>query len=584
MRPSLPLIFAATFVTLNSIFCIGQISSVTNQTLTPVSGVGHEYIGTLNETVNPSNGSLSLRLNFDVPQSRGLTLPFGISYDSAGIITSQLEATNYSVSTPEWYGVFQWHDSDSLASIRSDGWGYSFPYILAGYGSSYTINAVPPSQSYTCSYIPNLVYVDPAGTRHTMGILPMSNYGNAPGRCGEGILSAGVDSLFTVSQPATGNLLKPGNGPEIHIYEPNGTHVQSLGGTLGNDGGTAQAIPINTIEDANGNYATYSMASPALFPLTYTDSSGRQAVQAASFGSSSGDAVTVSGLQQPYTLSWQNISYSSPLAFNTSLTTINPSSCGGNSTPPSGTRRVLKTLTLPNGKAYQFTYDSLFGFVQKIVYPNGGYVRYTWGVNSNSDSGVLYTAQLYCIFEFDSPAITDRYVSNDGTTEVLHQHFTYSTSPSGQWTSKTTNVVDTDYTNSNNNRTTVHTYTASQGYQQPVPSDPNHSFGAAAPSLPVESETQIITSGGTLVSSTAKTWNNFQELTSVATTLGSLTKLSKWNYNAVEQETERDDYDFGSGGAGPLLRKRIISYTSLNPPTLAACGKYAFSYHDMQWL
>ena len=40
----------------------GQVTNVTNATSTPIPGAGHDYIKMLSETVNPSNGSVSIRI------------------------------------------------------------------------------------------------------------------------------------------------------------------------------------------------------------------------------------------------------------------------------------------------------------------------------------------------------------------------------------------------------------------------------------------------------------------------------------------------------------------------------------------
>ncbi len=57
----------------------GQITNVTDDTSTPVPGVGHDYIGMVSETVNPANGSVSLRIGVPVPPGRGLKLPFSFN-------------------------------------------------------------------------------------------------------------------------------------------------------------------------------------------------------------------------------------------------------------------------------------------------------------------------------------------------------------------------------------------------------------------------------------------------------------------------------------------------------------------------
>ena len=50
-----------------------QITNVTDVTSTPARGAGHDYIGTLSETVNPANGSVSLRVQVPVLAGRALT-------------------------------------------------------------------------------------------------------------------------------------------------------------------------------------------------------------------------------------------------------------------------------------------------------------------------------------------------------------------------------------------------------------------------------------------------------------------------------------------------------------------------------
>jgi len=58
------------------------IGGVGNDISTPVPGAGHDYTHLLAETVNPANGTVSLRISLPVPKARGFTLPFSIAYDS----------------------------------------------------------------------------------------------------------------------------------------------------------------------------------------------------------------------------------------------------------------------------------------------------------------------------------------------------------------------------------------------------------------------------------------------------------------------------------------------------------------------
>src|SRR5205807_1984436 len=53
---------AACFLCLTASVGRGQITNVTNDQSTPIQGAGHDYIKMLSETVNPANGSVSVRL------------------------------------------------------------------------------------------------------------------------------------------------------------------------------------------------------------------------------------------------------------------------------------------------------------------------------------------------------------------------------------------------------------------------------------------------------------------------------------------------------------------------------------------
>jgi hypothetical protein len=64
-----------------------QVQNVTDTTSTPVPGVGHNYLGMLNETVEPANGAVSLRIGVPVPQGRRLTLPFSFAYETCNATT-----------------------------------------------------------------------------------------------------------------------------------------------------------------------------------------------------------------------------------------------------------------------------------------------------------------------------------------------------------------------------------------------------------------------------------------------------------------------------------------------------------------
>ncbi len=65
------LTFVSILLTLTSVLW-AQMPVSTSTTSTPVPGAGHDYLGDLNETVNPVNGSLSIRINTPMPPGRGV--------------------------------------------------------------------------------------------------------------------------------------------------------------------------------------------------------------------------------------------------------------------------------------------------------------------------------------------------------------------------------------------------------------------------------------------------------------------------------------------------------------------------------
>jgi hypothetical protein len=84
LRFALPMLFACLLL-LAGPAAHGQITNVDDTTSTPIEGAGHDYIKAMNETVNPANGSLSVRIQLPIPKGRGITPSFSIGYDSNGV-------------------------------------------------------------------------------------------------------------------------------------------------------------------------------------------------------------------------------------------------------------------------------------------------------------------------------------------------------------------------------------------------------------------------------------------------------------------------------------------------------------------
>ncbi|HEV2223872.1 MAG TPA: RHS repeat-associated core domain-containing protein [Candidatus Acidoferrales bacterium] len=515
-----------------------QLPQASDTTSPPTPGVGHDYIHAPVETVNPANGSVSIRIPVRVSSGRELTIPLSIAYDSSGAFYYG----SYNGASPAYL-------TTTNVPFSKGGWSYTFP-LMTFSEETWTDYNQQTGKPYTCKETVNYVFQDPTGNRHDMdmasvGYAAGGQYCNASDlQGGEGpILASTVDNWNTP--------------PPVTAIDGNGT-VYSFSGNL------PGSFP-TSITDRNGNTISISGTSSS---ATVTDTAGRTAINVPTFGSNP-DNITVAGLASPaYKVSWTTASAS----FN--ISTFNLPGSASCPTSLSGSANVVSQIVLPNGRAYTFTYDPTYGMLNKITYPSGGYVRYVWGLNSQSEAGEWLqgsTGDWDCRYDF--PAITDRYVSFDGTTEVLHQHFSYSTSwqsGSDQYTSKTTTVTTYDLVRSTNFNT-IYTYSpvATPCAPDENPNGSGCAGGTFTQQMPVEQTVQYYGTSGTLLKTVGKTWcNGPRELCSATTTLNDTNQVSEitYSYNTSEQQTERDEYDYGSGGHGPLTRKTVTNYATFTGP------------------
>lgn len=530
--------------------CWAQITNIADTTSTPVPGAGHNYLGILNETVNPASGSVSVRIATPVPPGRKLTIPFSFAYDSNGTV----------VLEPGPSGLF-WGGNQT-------GWNYVVPTL------TYSTVVVPntPGGIGKCRVTYNYVYQDASGGRHP---LYLSIYGPTTGTvdCSTALMPDGTP---VVSPQATsgGDSVVQGYTPAIpsgHTFTMQRVWVTDADGTVVvfTPPQTSSTIVPDSIEDRNGNVVTVNHTSPPTGFNSYTDTLGRTSISG-----TNPQTISVSGVSS-YTANYGSVSYS-----NTGLTVNQYSGSCGVAGFGGASLNQMTSLTLPNGKAYQFSYEPNWGGLSKIVYPTGGYVRYVWGVNSLSeageDSGTESNGTTFdCAYQYDRPVVTDRYVSFDGSTEVLHQHFAYSTTwatGNSRYSQKTTTVTTYDLVRGGNFQT-VYTYSGATVQTQPSTGEnPTNQ-------IPVESQVQYYDWNGTLLKTVNKTWafENENELTCESVTQGSVTSRTDYAYSpTMALVTDKKEWDWGtappcgSSTTGTPLRETITSYNSFTTPILRA--------------
>jgi hypothetical protein len=436
-------------------------------TSTPVPNAGHDYINGLGETVNPANGSLSIRIGVPMPPGRGLTVPFSFAYDSNGSVYLGTPLCP-GCATPT-SGV-QWLTTNALLS--SGGWSYSVP-MLSVQNDSYSVQYTDQNeqeQTFLCQGRDNFVMQDENGNRRNLGL----SYYDANSHCSDpdaagtsdNILTSLIGSLlstttgtgFGLDSNAPGVVnpvwVTDGDGKSYYFGQALAPGYQTFcGSTLC----TATTYPAKSVSDRNGNTLAinFSTSSAGTPNIAYTDSIGRPVLSIPTFGASP-DNVAVYGFSSGFKVNWTTVTPNFSITMTLAPLSSNESCPAPNAQP---TVPAVSSITLPNGQQYTFSYSTesgpTYGMITKITYPSGGYVRYVWGLNSQSEygqwgivtdngpSGPQVTG--FCGYYYDTPAVQQRYVSFDGVNEVLEQAFQYSTTwgtgPSNsiaptQWTKK----------------------------------------------------------------------------------------------------------------------------------------------------
>jgi RHS repeat-associated protein len=489
-------------------------------TVVPDPSAGHNYLGNLTETVDPASGSVSIRISVPVPKGRGLTLPFSFAYDSNGVFV------------PDAPGDTWAHFKVGLAS--TGGWSYTIPAV-ASTNLSYTTTY--RGHQASCGYTTNWRFVDAQGGRHGLGLF--AEYGD-PLYCAiQGTFShAGI--TYQASIPSATNRV-------LRLVDADGTTYSSFSSAYG----------LANVEDRNGNIIQVQDLGGGAF--TETDTAGRTILSSSGFGAS-GNTLTVSGLGSPYQLVWE----SPPYNFSTDWSLEQQGNYTGCAplTALSGSLQAIQSITMPNGQQYTFLYDAQYGLLKQVTYPDGGWVKYTWGVNAQSATAWFPNSTLQpndCMWRFGKPVLTGRTLSFDGVNTALSQTFQYSTvwpsSPSVFWTSKKTIVTTTDAIRGTTLTTTYAYLPAASG--EPIPVYVGAS-SVADTNVPVEQTISYADTNGQVVEVVTKSWYNAQQLASNQISLnGNTPSKVTYAYGAGGQLTEKDEYDFGQSTPS---RKTLITY------------------------
>lgn len=461
-NPSKPLISLLVLISV----CLLGISAncqilTTSLPTTPVQpNIPHDYIYGINEAVNPANGSVSIRIPVPVPAERSLNFPiYAFTYDSAtqwviSMKTNFISTVACNTGNP---GVTPYTSScvtdvlgpylDSPLPPGTDlGLINQGPNTFAASQNSYSWWPTD-AQPVTCTMTANLIYEDYYGIQHPMEIIATLDSSNTPGCPTFGV----TDMPF-------------GGDEEYKAIFPGSIDGVKFSGLIDLHGNASTANAQNTvIEDPNGNARSSTGRSGSYTGFNPDRLLSTPAVQSTT--------MTFPGINGLYTYNYQTVQTTYALQgrdLTQAILGVPDTVCGGLSPPPNDPHGAVQSIILPDGRSYQFTYDSVYGLIKQITYPTGAWVQYTWAPNVDSEATTWsagegsnsITAPLQfipgsnrngvCFFRHDIPALQSRIVSYDGVNKAEEEDFVYSTQwPSDTataWDSKTTTVTTIDYT------------------------------------------------------------------------------------------------------------------------------------------
>jgi RHS repeat-associated protein len=462
-------------------------------------------------------------------------LPFAFAYDSSGVDH---------VIPAAGGGGGVW--TSNQAVLSQGGWSYTAPLLSSIYNTQTWPK--PGGGNYVCNFLTNYMFADAGGGRHGLGLSylypsgnndcqhvnppPVAWYSSYP--CSDDVYQGSMSGL----EPIT---VVDRDGTIYSFPTPGDTNLGAIVG-----GG---ALP-SLIEDRNGNQLTVTALANAGFK--YTDTVGRgqgsasPALSASSFGSASGDTITVSGLTGPYTVYWGSANVNMPRP-NVKQVGSDPY-CNGISAYAT-THPVVTSIVLPNSQSYTFQYESTYGLLSKVIYPTGGYVRYVWGINPLGEFASFPDTNggaNGCQYEYDSMAVAHRYVSFNGQTEVLEQDFSYTTNWSGAgWNTKQTTVTTKDLARGITIGVTTYTYVPGN-FNAP----PNVNTSVGEP-LPLEGTIVYQDGGGNTLRTVNKSWFMPDEMLCQSTAQNGLTSRIDYTYGSGAQVTDKKEWDWGQQTACP---------------------------------
>lgn len=478
-----------------------------------------------------NNGDLNVHYRIPIRQKtgRGINFSYSLNYDST------VWQPVYSNGTTSWVPALNWGWSSGLDSGGNQYLLYAMTYTSGLCGSSG--NPIAYSE-WTFN---NFVFYDSLGNPHyflnlaaTYVEVSKPNGAGCPTPVGASNPhgSSGIADGFTLNLDAAS--------------------AGSIYGDVVSPGGTAFAVPFVTSPpgtngtvtetDSNGNEISGSSG-------TYTDTLGTTALTVTSGSPTTLSYTAPSGATATYTVSYST--YTVRTNFGCSgVTEFGPTS-----------ESLVSKITLPDTSYYEFTYEStpsysgdVTGRVASVRLPSGGTISYTYTGGSN---GIECSGGTTAGLERSTPDTGSNYWSYSRTLG----------------------------TGGGPNTTTI---TDPQGNQTLL------DFQGPWGMYPTERQVyQGSSTSGTLLKTVYICYNGATvpcNLTSTAPPFSSRSVTVQWpgtsglesenvtSYNTYGLVTEKDEYAYGAGAPGSIVRKTLTAYASLGndildrPSSVTVCS------------
>lgn len=536
-------------------------------------------------SIDPISGALQIRIALETLPvgGRGPSIPFLFQYNSNSTIVLSEPVPTYveavSGLTPATVLNFSWSTPGGVYNpqrrLPAGPWTTTFGPTI-----SPTLTSFQPPVPYdgqspsTCYAEGPFYYVDSGGTVHDLNLAGTILY--SPGTNGGGDCVGAVPNT-TSGHTSDGSVISA----DLTGFVPAGPYGYSAGslGTLSSireADGTAILNELNAVhypvvsqvEDTNGNVAKPTSGA------SWTDSAGRPVANSPfALGSQDLQAGTYTlttngphGTTQPYTVIVASVAPSPnftlphPTTSEISVSLSTGQSNGGYTIGYGGVRPfdTISSIQRPDSTSYTFSYEPVYGMVSKVLLPEGGYVRFTWGVRS---IGRRTSTSSLVISKESTIVVTDVYMS-DGVHNEQAWHYLYDDMVAA------TGAL-------------VSTINGPDGFQEVVTGLPFPQSDLFYDSAgPYKETSRLIRSAGQLKQSISTTYvnNAYGAMPErVATTYWdgsqSVQKQTYLQYDQYENVIERDDSDYypcstvvPCTGTTPWLRKTMSTYSWASMP------------------